>query len=89
MGGPFVTVSTLLSEDDHGIMPGRLDDLGRRHHDDTGFASEMGAAQGNAEIEDHAGAKLADVGLIPSRYVNNRSIGIGASYSSGGNTLSF
>jgi hypothetical protein len=77
MGWPSAAVSAFVSQDRERIMPGCLHDLGRRHDDEAGFALEMGASECDAQIEHHVGAELADVGLIPSRYVDNKPNGIG------------
>lgn len=79
MGRPSVAVGAFMAENDHRIIPGRLDDIGGGHHNDAdAIGPTAGAAQGYAEVKDHVGTEFADVDLIPGGYCDNRSLGIGA-----------
>jgi hypothetical protein len=71
-------MSPLVPEDDHRIVPGSLDEVGGRHDDyANAIGPADGAGQGDAEVKLHTGAQLADMGLIPGGYRDDRPLGIG------------
>jgi hypothetical protein len=62
--GPFVTVSPFVSEDNHRVMPGRLDNVGWCHYDSTCAGAFMGTSEGDAKIEVHVRTQPADIRLV-------------------------